>query len=203
MGVSLTKPASAHAHRPVSLEKYTPGRRALADAVDEQGAGWKFIAVRHVDGWSCLDKSAEILYGGDGMLLAGYFTRAEYAHLWGIIDGMMSRGAGHVAVVTRYPGSDELSVTRYVVREGRLYSAAGWVEEQYGPAEGETLTGAGLQAYEAARRDLADKDAAHIGRVADILSARRAREALREAQREAMKPRAAARPASAAQGSTA
>ncbi|AEM88844.1 hypothetical protein [Streptomyces violaceusniger] len=193
MGVSLAKtaPASAPVSRSVSLEKFTPGRLALAEAVAEHGAGVKFVAVRHVVGWSCLDVSAEVLYGGAGLLITGGLSGAQYANAWAVIDGMMSRGIGHFAVVTQSP-SDALTIVRYVVREGRVYSAADWVEEQYGPAEGETLTGAGLQAYEAASLDRWEKDSAHLHHVAKILEDRRE-------ERRQMRERAAARLASATQ----
>ncbi|MFD8335508.1 hypothetical protein ACFV42_23040 [Streptomyces solisilvae] len=177
----------------VSLHKQTRGLSALLAALAEQGPGMKFVSIRHVQGWSCLDDSAEVLFGGAGTgFLGGGVTRDNIMRIAGIVDGAMHCGRGHFAVVTEHPVQPggradvpHLTVTRYAVDpEHGARHVTRRTREEYGRYP---------DAFEAAERDRLAKDAAHMRRVADMLEHRRQ-------EREAMRERAAARLASDAPG---
>jgi len=157
----------------VSLDKFTAGVCSLFIALAAQGPGLKFIRVQHVREGSCLDASAEVLFGGEGVgVLYGDATRGDVMRIAGIVDEAMKCGRGHFAVVTEHPTQPgrlaalpHLTVTRYLVDpEHGVRHVLQWAREEYGQH---------ANLFAAAERVRLADDGDHIRYVADILANRR------------------------------
>ncbi|MCX4681364.1 hypothetical protein OG413_45490 [Streptomyces sp. NBC_01433] len=166
----------------ITLTKTTAGRTHLHTAIAYDAPGNKFISIQHV--WNGIETvhSTEILYAGDGMVLAGD-AETQLAPIIQTLDTALRHGTAVLEVITDHvAASHPLTIQRYYSYAGRHLTDSAFNQAMFGHAP------ALLAATERTRQASYTTSLQHVQNVIDERRAEDERSAARIAQE--MKTRA-------------
>lgn len=110
----------------------TPGRIHLHEAIAHDVPGMKFIRAAYCRNGTMTIHSTEVLYGGDGLLIAGD-AEAQLAPIIDTLDTALQQGAALLEIVTEpVAPSARLTIQRYYLYGGRHRTDAASNEERFG-----------------------------------------------------------------------
>lgn len=118
----------------ITLTQTTPGCAHLHTAIAYDAPGSKFIRVQHVCNGALTVHSTEILYGGDGLILAGD-AEAQLAPIIETLDTALQRGTAMLEIITDHVAAcHPPTIQRYYSYGGRHLADSDFNQEMFGHA---------------------------------------------------------------------
>ncbi|MYS33456.1 hypothetical protein K388_07339 [Streptomyces sp. KhCrAH-43] len=110
----------------------TAGRTHLHTAITHDAPGPKFIRAAHFWNGTTTVHRTEVLYAGDGLLLAGD-AETQLAPIIQTLDSALRRGVAVLEIVTEHATTPtRLTIQRYYLYNGRHYTDAAFDQELCG-----------------------------------------------------------------------
>ncbi|MGW2027706.1 hypothetical protein, partial [Streptomyces decoyicus] len=114
----------------VPFDESAPGRAHFEQAITYDGPGYKFVRIAHDIAGRQVEHSAEVLYGGAGMLIEG--GPDDRMTVIRTMDAALSRGRALLEVITEHPALERLTIQRYYLCGGRFLTDSQFIRETFG-----------------------------------------------------------------------